>query len=220
MMTHVFPSAIVVLSTAFFIAIWCASSLFLGWLTGWFDLQQWYGDDGNEDAYLKLRWVSASMGSFGVYLKHCIILGAKPSGLSIAMFRIFAPFEKPLLVPWHDIEVEQASSFGFAKVRLRFGNPSVGELRINQWTWARLVDVLPSSIDTKALKTPGPSTSNDGAIATNLFVQWILMTSAISAAFYGLSTINSGPHLPLLFVIFLFAVCGAIGQVVRYVRLT
>lgn len=219
-MTNHLPAAIVVLATTFFIAMWCASSLFLGWLSGWFDLQQWYCDDGNEEPLLKLRWVSASMGNFGLYLKHCVILAAKPSGFSVRMFRLFAPFQKPLLIPWHDIRVEEASTLGLAKVRLLFGNPSVGQLRINQWTWSRLVDVLPQSVDTAHLKSPAPSSVNDGSIVQNLFIQWLLMIAATSIALIVIAHASFGQHFPLQFMIIWFSVCFGIAQVARYVRLT
>jgi hypothetical protein len=32
----------------------------LGFLSGWFNLQQWYADDGNEEPLLKLRWQCSS----------------------------------------------------------------------------------------------------------------------------------------------------------------
>ena len=220
MMANQLQYAFIMVAIAFFIAMWCATSLVLGWLSGWFDLQQHYCDDGAEQPLLKLRWVSASMGSLAIYLKHCLFLAAKPTGLSVSMFRIFAPFQKPLLIPWNDIRVEQASSWGFAKIRLLFGDPVAGQLRINQWTWSRLVDVLPQNAETSRLKTPAQSSANGLSIAQNLFVQWLFLTAAISMAFYLLAQAKGGQHLPLPVMILVLGICCALGQVVRYVRLT
>lgn len=220
MTNHYQVAAILLFSTIFAACMCCISSMLIGWFSGWNELQQHYSDDGNEETLLKLRWVSASMGSWAIYLKHCLFLGATSSGLSISMFRLFAPFQRPLLIPWNDVHVEQASTLGQAKVRLVFGNPALSQLRLNQFTWARLVDVLPSSVDTERLKAPGQSTVDDGLVAANLFLQWVLMTAGVTVLFYLKAQATGHAQLPLTLVLGIAAIACAIGQVARYVRLT
>jgi hypothetical protein len=94
----------------------------LGLMSGWFNLQQWYSDDGGEEPLLKLGGQSGSMG-FGVALNGCLILRAYPSGLGVAIWRAFAPFQKPLRIPWSEIDAEPSSSFLIPMVKLHLGKP-------------------------------------------------------------------------------------------------
>jgi hypothetical protein len=59
----------------FFVGMWLVVTVALGFMSGWFSLQQWYADDGNEEPLLKLRSQSGSMG-MGVALNGCLKLRA------------------------------------------------------------------------------------------------------------------------------------------------
>ena len=109
----------------FFVGMWLLVTFMLGLMSGWFSLQQWYADDGSEEPLLRLRSQSGSMG-MGVALNGCLKLRAYRSGLGIGIWRIFGIFQKPLKVPWNEIEAEPSSSFFLPMVKLQLGKPSNG----------------------------------------------------------------------------------------------
>src|SRR3954453_11772213 len=94
----------------FFIGMWLLVTTMIGFMSGWFNLQQWYADDGNDEPLLTIKRQSGGMGA-GVALNNVLKLSACRSGLSLRVWRIFAPFQKPLLVPWSEIETEPSRSF-------------------------------------------------------------------------------------------------------------
>jgi len=129
-----------------FIGMWVIVTTMLGFMSGWFNLQQWYPADGDEEPLLKLRGQSGSMG-LGVSLSGCLVLRSYRSGLGLAIWRIFGPFQKPLLIPWRDIKAAEKRYFFFMNmVRLDFGNPSNGKLTIRAGVWQRLVNAANSTI--------------------------------------------------------------------------
>jgi hypothetical protein len=120
--------------------MWALVTTMLGFMSGWFNLQQWYPDDRGEEPLLKLSGQSGSMG-LGVSLSRCLVLRSYRSGLGVGIWRIFGPFQKPLLVPWSEIEATEKRYFFFMRMmRLDFGNPSNGRLVIRAKVWARLVE--------------------------------------------------------------------------------
>jgi len=121
-----------------FLGVWMLASTMLGFLSGWYSLQQWYSDERNEEPLLRLDRQSGSMG-LGVNFGHCLILSATRTGLSIRIWRIFGPFHRPLLIPWRDITAEPRKFLFVKMVRLEFGSPPSGSLKIKEKTWGRLV---------------------------------------------------------------------------------
>src|SRR6478672_10360496 len=89
----------------FFGGMWLFATTMLGFMSGWFNLQQWYPDDGGEEPLLTLRGQSGAMG-WGVSLNNCLRLRVYRSGLGIGIWRIFAPFQRPLLIPWSEVKAE------------------------------------------------------------------------------------------------------------------
>jgi hypothetical protein len=122
-----------------FVGMWLLISAMLCFMSGWFNLQQWYADNEDEEPLLKLGWQSGSMG-LGVNYNSCLTLAARRSGLSVRVWRIFAPFQKPLLIPWVEIQASAKRIFFMRMVRLDFGKPSNGRLTVRARTWARLVE--------------------------------------------------------------------------------
>ncbi|MEO8547968.1 MAG: hypothetical protein ABI422_06330 [Sphingomicrobium sp.] len=124
-----------------FLGMWILVTTVLGFLSGWFSLQEWYSDDGNDDPLLKLGWQSGSMG-LGVGFNSCLTFVATRRGLSVRIWRIFGPFQRPLLFPWREITVEPSEPRRFLflrMVRLSFGSPPSGSLKIREQTWTKLV---------------------------------------------------------------------------------
>jgi hypothetical protein len=121
-----------------FIGMWLLVTTMLGFMSGWFSLQEWYADDGSEEPLLKLGWQSGSMG-LGVSFSRCLTLAARRDGLSVRVWRIFGPFQRPLLIPWREITAQPKRFLFMRMVRLDFGSPPSGSLKIRQRTWDRLV---------------------------------------------------------------------------------
>jgi hypothetical protein len=121
-----------------FVGMWILVTTVLGFMSGWFRLQEWYPDDGNDEPLLKLGWQSGSMG-LGVGFNRCLTFTATRRGLSVRVWRIFGPFQRPLLFPWREITAEPKRFLFVRMVRLSFGSPSSGSLKIREGTWNKLI---------------------------------------------------------------------------------
>jgi hypothetical protein len=111
-----------------FIGFWLLITTILAFVSGWFGLQQWYADDGDEEPLLRLRGQTGFMG--GVRLNGALTLAATRRGLSIRVSRIFAPFQKPLLIPWSEIDAIEQKRWFSTMIRLDLGKPANGKLTI------------------------------------------------------------------------------------------
>jgi hypothetical protein len=137
------PKLFLALFPFLFVGMWFAITTMLGFMSGWFSLQQWY-EAPSEEPLLKLRWQSGSMG-FGVALNGILRLSAHRSGLGVGIWRIFGPFQRPFLVPWSEIEAQPSRVFFTPMVKLSLGKPAVGSLKISERSWSKLVDAARAS---------------------------------------------------------------------------
>lgn len=201
----------------FFVGMWLLVTTILGFMSGWFGLQQWYADDGTEEPLLRLGGQSGSMGA-GVALSGILKLRAYPSGLGVGIWRVFGPFQKPLKIPWNEIEAENSSSFFLPMMKLRLGKPANGSLKISARSWARLVDAV-SQTDRRRAQMPAVTRVSRRSTAKAMFVQWLAITSLAGAFLYFTSrSYGSQAAVPLtVCIVFLAAVFG-IGQLIRYAR--
>jgi hypothetical protein len=201
----------------FFVGMWLVVTTMLGFMSGWFGLQQWYADDGTEEPLLKLGGQSGSMGA-GVALSGILNLRAYPSGLGVGIWRVFGPFQKPLKIPWNEIEAEKSSSFFLPMMKLRLGKPANGSLKISARSWARLVDAVPQT-DSRRVQMPAVERVSRRSTAQAMIVQWLAMTS-LAAAFFYFTSRSNGPQaaVPLSVCIGFPAVVFGIGQLIRYAR--
>ena len=130
-----------------FIVTWLVATTLTGLVSGWFRLQQWYADDGTDEPLLSMPALPGYMGRWGVRLNGWLRLGASQKGLSLRMFRLLAPFQRPLLIPWSDITAGAPTPGWFSdRIKLEFGRPPIGQLTINANAWARLVEVAGPSV--------------------------------------------------------------------------
>lgn len=189
----------------FFVGMWLLVTVMLGLMSGWFSLQQWYADDGSEEPLLKLRSQSGSMG-IGVALNGCLKLRAYRSGLGIGIWRIFGVFQKPLKVPWNEIEAEPSTSFFLPMVKLQLGKPSNGTLKISARSWAKLVAAA-----TPVASGPLPDVPpvNRAATARAMLIQWVII-SGVTEAFIYLSSRSQPSGFPWLVAAFPPAVLGLV----------
>lgn len=196
----------------FFVGMWLFAMAMLGLMSGWFGLQQWYADDGGEEPLLKLSGQSGRMG-MGVNLNNCLVLSAYPSGLGIRMWRLFSLFQKPLKVPWSEIEAEPSTTFFLPMVKLQLGNPSNGTLKISAKSWARLVEAA-----RPVARGPLPDVPpvDRGATARALFIQWVVISLIFGVFIYLSSRLQPGG--PPLFVMVLPALMIGVAMLVKFAR--
>lgn len=188
----------------------------LGLMSGWFNLQQWY-QEPTEEPLLKLRGQSGSMG-FGVALNGILRLTAHPSGLGVGIWRVFGPFQRAFLVPWSDIGVEPSRSFFTPMVKLSFGNPPNGRLKISIRSWSRLVAAARPA--TTVQMPAAPEVSRE-AVARRMFLEWLVLTGIGSTFFLVVtSSWESDERIPIAFCIGLPAIMFGIGQLIRFARET
>lgn len=204
----------------YFIGMWLVVTTVLGVLSGWFSLQRRYGHP-NEPPLLRLQMVSGRMG-FWVSLRGVLTLSAYPSGLGVAVWRIFGPFERPFLVPWAEIDAVRATSFFEPVVRLSFGSPEAGRLTIRQGAWERLSAAAAGHIKGCPDGASLPLVKR-GTLARAFLWQWLAMTGG-AAAFYSLAphyvaarTGSAPAHVPLAVAFGFPAVVFGVVQIVRFV---
>jgi hypothetical protein len=124
-----------------FLGIWLVGTSLNGLLSGWFRLQRWYADDGTEAPLRSMRARPAFMGRSGVRLSGRLTLGATAKGLSLRVLRLFAPFQRPLLIPWSDITASAPMPGWLSeRIKLHFGQPAIGQLTLSAKSWAQLVE--------------------------------------------------------------------------------
>jgi len=195
----------------FFVGLWLIVTTLLGILSGWWRLQARY-PRGQESPILTLRQRSGIMG-VGVSMSGILSLAACPSGLQIGIWRIFGPFQRPFLVPWNEIRAEPVQRFFQPMAKLSFGKPAVGKLTIDASSWAR----LSASTEAAGAVSGGVPIVGARAIATGLFLQWVVIT-ALAAIFYYVASrrLAGGPGVPLPVCIAFPAIVFGLGQLVRY----
>ena len=199
----------------FFIGLWLVVTTVLGFASGWFSLQARY-TSGDEVALLTLRGRSGSMG-MGVGLNGILTLRACPSGLRISIWKIFAPFQRPILVPWKDIRATPCRSLFAPAVQLSFGLPEIGRLKIDARSWERLRDAAVEG-NVRELPPPTPHVPT-GATAKAMLLQWAVITLGVGCFFYFVPRLQGfQTDIPIAVCFGFPAVLLGIGTAVRFLR--
>jgi hypothetical protein len=201
----------------FFVGMWLMVTTILGFMSGWFSLQQQFPDVGNEEPLLKLSGQSGSMG-IGVSMSGILKLRAYPSGLGVGISRLFGPFQKSLKIPWSEIEAQSSSGFLVPMAKLQLGRSASGRLKISARSWTKLVDVAQQSTAV-AIQMPPAVRVSRLSTARGMFLQWLVITGLAAAFFYFVPRLNGiEGGLPLVVAIGFPAVVFGIAQLVRYFR--
>jgi hypothetical protein len=194
-----------------FAAMWLAVTSLLGVMSGWFALQQHY-PRGEEEPLFKRKIGSASMG-FGVHFRRVITVAACRSGLRISASRLMAPFQRPFLVPWSEIEAEETRSFFVPMVRLRFGRPEIGKLTIGAREWQQLSAYAAPQTARIGNLSVEPATNR--AVGTGLLIQWAIVV-AVAGTFFLVASSSQGAPLPIWLCYGFPAIMAGGGQLVRW----
>jgi hypothetical protein len=197
----------------FFAGVWLAATTMLGFMSGWFKLQQWFEAPADEPL-LKLRGQSGSMG-IGVSFGGCLTLSAHRRGLGVAVWRIFGPFQRPFLVPWNEIEAQPSKTLFTPMTKLSLGKPAAGTLKISVGSWARLVEAA-GPVVSRSIASVSPPTR--ASVARGLFFEWFVIAAFFAAFFiFAMRSTGEADTMPigvLAFPVILFAVV----QLIRYAR--
>jgi hypothetical protein len=127
-----------------FFGMWLLVTTLLWWWSGWGALQEKFPDQ--DQAPLKrMRFQSGMLGKGAqwnpwgnVNYGNCLLLDICPSGLRVAIWRIFGLFSKPFFIPWQRITVEQRRILFMRYYRLSFGDPNLSALTIRRRTFSRI----------------------------------------------------------------------------------
>ncbi len=139
--THVFfPYFFVPL----FLAMWLAITSMLGFFAGWFELQELY-PDLDERPVDRLRGVSGGIGSGSllnpwgnVSYGSCLTLDVCNRGLRVRVWRLFAPLQKAIFVPWECMTVEEKKLLFVRRYRFEFARTNGRALTVGRRAFARI----------------------------------------------------------------------------------
>ncbi|HSZ51754.1 MAG TPA: hypothetical protein VK801_09310 [Caulobacteraceae bacterium] len=197
------------------IAIWLFVVAILSLMSGWLDLMSRF-PDRPEAALARLDFQSGMMGA-GVRMGGILTLTACPSGLRVAIWRLFGPFCRPFFVPWREITAEPFTLLLTPMIRLRFGNPPVGVLSLRARIWERLSEAARREV---GAQVPPSYPVSEGRLVQAAVVQWGALTAFAAALFYfGPRLLAPGAaHPPLAMCIGFPAVVFGVGQLLQYLR--
>ena len=132
-----------------FIGMWLIVTTALDYFSGWYSLRRRFPNI-DEQAVDRLHFRSGLLGKGSMYnpwgnvsYGNCLRFDVCPSGLRVAVWRIFGPFSGPFFVPWQDISVEQKNLFFLKFYRLSFGGSGESALTIGSWTYRRIAANCP-----------------------------------------------------------------------------
>ena len=138
------PHAFLAVFPLLFVGLWLGVGALLGFLAGWFELQDLYPDRA-EQPLDRLRFVSGAIGRGGllnpwgnVSYGSCLSLDVCRGGLRVRVQRFFAPLQKPIFVPWPCITVEMKRILFFSRYRLEFARADGRALTISQRAFDRI----------------------------------------------------------------------------------
>jgi hypothetical protein len=127
-----------------FAAFWLLVTGMLGFIAGWFDLQDTY-PDRDEEPLDRLWFVNGALGRGNLYnpwgnvsYGGCLSMGVCPGGLRVRVSRLFAPFQSAIYIPWNCITVEAKSMFFFRRYRLQFDRTEGRALTISSRAFERI----------------------------------------------------------------------------------
>lgn len=193
-----------------FVGLWLVIGMTLSALAGWYGLASAF-PNRKERAIRTVRFQSGSMG-LGVSFNGILTLSACPSGLRVAVWRMFGPFSKPFLVPWSQINATETRRFFIIRTRLGFGSPEVGRLTLEPAAWLKLRQASPGWDSSQDLL---PATANAHLLQT-LLIQWAAFTAIAGAFFYLAGHQMQGGGLSAAMCFGFPAVLFGIGQGFRY----
>jgi hypothetical protein len=198
----------------FFVLLWFAATVLLGFVSGWYFLMRRF-PDRPETPIRTFKNQSGSIGFVGT--RSLLTLSICPGGLRVGMMRIFGPFSKPLFVPWSEMSAIRKDRLFWKVTTISFGNPPAGSLTL----MADLADRLARTAGAP-WPEPGPfPDETDTQASSRIFKQWVAMTG-LAAAFFivvpRLGMPEGAPSPPILVAILFPAIVFGLIALVQYAR--
>ena len=127
-----------------FVGMWLGVTALLGFFAGWFELQDLY-PNREEEPLDRLRFASGAIGRGSLFnpwgnvsYGGCLNLDVCPGGLRIRVQRLFAPFQRPIFVPWPCITVKLKRVLFFERYRLEFARTDGRALTLSKRAFNRI----------------------------------------------------------------------------------
>jgi hypothetical protein len=161
----------------------------MGAQSGWYEMMRLYPDRDEKAVQVfqgQTGWMKSGLSFNGI-----LTLSVCPSGLRVAVPRIFGPFSKPYFVPWGDIRVYRLTQYYMPAARLDFAGK--GELSVRAITANRLARVAGKNWP-EAGPFPFESTAH---ILASVILMWALL-SAVGAGFLTVIPLVFKPAEPFL----------------------
>ncbi|MEO1490464.1 MAG: hypothetical protein AAFR88_13675 [Pseudomonadota bacterium] len=111
------------LMVALFATLWLIVGYAITKLTAWADLERLFPDRPDAPIAGSLHFQGAYIGreTLGPSYRGCMTYRAGPEGFRLSIWKVFAPFAKPIFVPFDAVTVETVSLRLFTMCRLKLG---------------------------------------------------------------------------------------------------
>jgi hypothetical protein len=102
-----------------FLFLWLVVSFVLSYTGGWASLARKFRC---RVAFNGMKWrgESGAMRGLAVY-GNCLVLGANPEGIYLAVFFPFRVAHPPIFIPWNEVTLSKSRVFWVTRVRLQLG---------------------------------------------------------------------------------------------------
>lgn len=113
-----------------FFLIWLLVSFVVSFIGGWFSLARRFR---SQAPFVGSKWrgQSGMMRGLGHY-RNCLVIGANPTGLYLAVFLPFRVAHPPLLIPWSEVTLSRGRIFFVNIVRFQLGREQPIPLSIRE----------------------------------------------------------------------------------------
>ena len=123
----------------FFVAMWLTVTTVLSMVSGWRILAAKFPNRPDATVLATFWFCSGVMGA-GVNYGGCLTIQPCQEGLRVSVWKLFAPFDRPILAPWSEVRPERRRRFIVDRVVLRFGAVEAGHLEISPSLAERIAD--------------------------------------------------------------------------------
>jgi hypothetical protein len=102
-----------------FVFLWLVVSFVLSYAGGWATLARRFRYRGT---FIGSKWWGESGGMRGLaHYRNCLVVGANPEGLYLAVIFPFRVAHPPIFIPWNEVTLSKTRLFFVPMVRFRLG---------------------------------------------------------------------------------------------------
>lgn len=109
-----------------FAVLWIATTALLPHFMGWVTLEKLAPDKdpselGSPLDTLRFQGLYLGKGKLGASYRGCVTFEVYADGLRVSIWKLFAPFSKPIFIPFEAMQTEEARVFTFRTTRMKIG---------------------------------------------------------------------------------------------------